>query len=97
MMADQKSSLRLINKLDNDLVKKICAGEAIHRPLNVVKELIENSLDAGSTMITVTLKDGGLDQIQIQDNGCGINVSDLCFKSVLKISRNIIFFIERRP
>nr|XP_046916593.1 DNA mismatch repair protein Mlh1-like isoform X2 [Dermatophagoides farinae] len=77
MMADQKSSLRLINKLDNDLVKKICAGEAIHRPLNVVKELIENSLDAGSTMITVTLKDGGLDQIQIQDNGCGINKEDL--------------------
>ncbi|KAH9419950.1 DNA mismatch repair protein [Dermatophagoides pteronyssinus] len=76
-MDNQKSSLRVINKLNDDIVRKICAGEVIHRPLNVVKELVENSLDAGATMITITLKNGGLDLIQIQDNGCGINKEDL--------------------
>lgn len=99
-MADQKqSSIRSINKLDDDLVKKICAGEVIHRPLNVVKELIENSLDAGATMITVTLKDGGLERIQIQDDGCGIGVSNLHLQKknlVSKFQTIFIFSLERR-
>lgn len=72
---EQKLNYRLINKLDQDVINKICAGEVIHRPMNVVKELIENSLDAKANLIEVTVKNGGLQQIIIHDNGCGIQVS----------------------
>lgn len=72
---EQKLNYRLINKLDQDVINKICAGEVIHRPMNVVKELIENSLDAKATLIEITVKNGGMQQIIIHDNGCGIQVS----------------------
>lgn len=49
--------------------------QIIHRPANALKELIENSLDAGSTLIKIALKEGGLKTLQIQDNGCGVRVS----------------------
>lgn len=70
-----------ISKLDPAVVHRIAAGEVIQRPSNAVKELIENSVDAGATSVQVTLQEGGLKQIIIQDNGSGIMVciyTDAC-------------------
>ncbi|GAB6026799.1 DNA mismatch repair protein [Chamberlinius hualienensis] len=66
-----------IMKLDPDVVNRIAAGEIIQRPANAIKEMLENSIDAKSTNINITVKEGGLKLIQIQDNGTGIQKADL--------------------
>ena len=66
-----------IHLLDNSLINKIAAGEVVERPASIVKELVENSIDAGSTAITIEIADGGISLIKITDNGKGIPSNDV--------------------
>ena len=66
-----------INVLDTMLINRISAGEVVESPFSIVKELIDNSLDAGSDKITVEIRNGGIDQIIVKDNGKGIEKDDL--------------------
>ncbi len=67
----------MINILDTETINRIAAGEVIERPSSVVKELVENAIDASSSSVTVEIKNGGSDLIRITDNGCGIEKSEL--------------------
>ena len=66
-----------INLLNQNTIDQIAAGEVVDRPLNVVKELTENAIDAGAGAITVEIKDGGISLIRVTDNGCGIEKNQI--------------------
>lgn len=66
----------VIRLLPDSVANQIAAGEVIQRPASVIKELVENAVDAGADMISIILKDAGRTLIQVVDNGCGMSPSD---------------------
>ena len=66
-----------IRLLSEETIDKIAAGEVIERPASIVKELLENAIDAGADAVTVEIKEGGISFIRVTDNGCGIDPEDI--------------------
>ncbi len=69
--------MAVIHVLSHETIDKIAAGEVVERPSSIVKELVENAVDAGAGAITVEIKDGGVSFIRVSDNGCGIEKSEI--------------------
>ncbi len=67
-----------INVLDSMIINRISAGEVVESPFSIVKELVDNSIDAGASNITIEIKNGGIDYISVKDNGKGIDYDDIC-------------------
>lgn len=77
MENQRDSNTKRILKLDEKTVGKIAAGEVVERPAMVIKELVENAIDAGATEIGVEIKKGGKSYLKVMDNGSGIHYDDL--------------------
>jgi DNA mismatch repair protein MutL len=69
--------MQKIIKLDESIIRQVAAGEVVQRPASILKECLENSLDAGATQIDIEIEDGGIELLKIKDNGCGIVDSEL--------------------
>ena len=74
---EKENDMGKIRPLSENLIGKIAAGEVVERPAAAIKELVENSLDAGATAVTVEIQEGGMTSIRVADNGSGIDESDI--------------------
>jgi len=85
--------MSIIKKLPQSIISKVAAGEVIERPASVVKELIENSIDAYATQINIEIEDSGLKRIKVKDNGCGMDKKDL-LESFKRYTTSKIYNLE---
>ena len=83
---------RSIKVLSEDVVSKIAAGEVVERPVSVVKELLENSIDSGANVIHVIVTGGGLESITVVDNGCGIDPREVTMAFTRFATSKIVTF-----